>query len=259
MGEKRSRLFKYCWFKDHDGSINELANLAMKENWVSYTNEDKEREKKLVLINYIDHTFQRLSYEKKIIESTCGQYACFNTGLCTDNQEDIYAFLNKNKHQKATIPWYFIGFKKSSDRDLTKFSKLPDRAHYFDDPSELLYDTRIDLRYNADHIIDDNFNRFPEALKQQDKHMLINILEGAINDSKRRVERNYKTAIPQFYHNKIQLLLPLCLIQKGKADLALVVEKQDSGVYLASTILTLTMAYNNARLIAKPDDEWLRS
>jgi hypothetical protein len=53
------------------------------------------------------------------------------------------------------------------------------------------------------------------------------------------------------------LLLPLCLNTKAKADLALVIEKEN-GVYRASTCLTLDMAINNARLIAKPDDEWLK-
>lgn len=36
-------------------------------------------------------------------------------------------------------------------------------------------------------------------------------LKGAIDNAKERVRRNYKTAIPQYYRGKIQLLLPLCL------------------------------------------------
>jgi hypothetical protein len=90
-----------------------------------------------------------------------------------------------------------------------------------------------------------------------DNYLLSNLLSGTIEDAKRRVRRNYKTAIPQYYKGKLQLLLPLCLQDKAKADLALVIEK-DSGIYRASTCLTLDMAINNARLIAKPDDEWLK-
>lgn len=47
------------------------------------------------------------------------------------------------------------------------------------------------------------------------------------------------------------------MTSKASADLALVIEKEH-GVYRASTCLTLDMAINNARLIAKPDDEWLK-
>ena len=54
----------------------------------------------------------------------------------------------------------------------------------------------------------------------------------------------------------LQLLLPLCLVRPDQADLALVVERENQ-VYRASTVLTLDMAYNNARLVARPDTEWL--
>jgi Domain of unknown function (DUF3825) len=71
------------------------------------------------------------------------------------------------------------------------------------------------------------------------------------------VKRNYKTAIPQYYDASIQLLLPLSLTDPSKADLALVVERF-SDFYRASTCLTLDMAYNNARQLAKPDRDWLQ-
>ena len=103
----------------------------------------------------------------------------------------------------------------------------------------------------------DNRDRLPESLKNIDEHQLSSLFLGTIEDPKRRVRTNYKTAIPQYYKRKLQLLLPLCLITKAKADLALVVEKENY-VYRASTCLTLDMAINNARLIAKPDDDWLK-
>ena len=99
--------------------------------------------------------------------------------------------------------------------------------------------------------------RFPAPVNSWDNYQLGTLLQGTIEDAKRRIKRNYKTAIPQFYKGKLQLLLPLCLTSKAKADLALVVEKENN-IYRASTCLTLDMAVNNARLIAKPDDEWLK-
>ena len=138
-----------------------------------------------------------------------------------------------------------------------RFSSLPDVANYFDNPADLLYDTSVELRLNIDHIIDDNLSRFPASYQKMDKYQVGTILQGTIDDAKRRIRRNYKTAVPQFYNGKIQLLLPLCLTSKADADLALVVEKEN-GVYRASTCLTLDMAINNARLIAKPDNEWLK-
>lgn len=53
--------------------------------------------------------------------------------------------------------------------------------------------------------------------------------------------------------------MPLCLQTPGIPDLALTCSKtEDKSKYMGHTCLTLEMAYNNARLIAKPDTNWLR-
>ena len=74
--------------------------------------------------------------------------------------------------------------------------------------------------------------------------------------NQQRVSANYKLAIPQYYEGKIQLLLPLCLMSDNKPDIAIAVTKKN-GCYQGHTCLTLDMAYNNARLIAKPESNWL--
>lgn len=246
-------LFQFSWFPDFNKSIQELKALAMNENWDHCKNPTGRNP---ILVNYVHHTFDKIQNEGKI--EVDGEFSCFNTGLVTENQEEIYGYFQNNKRPGTTIPYYFIGWRKSSDRDLSKFSKLGEIASYISDPSDLIYDTKLELRTNIDHIIQDNKTRFPNPFDTMDNYLLSNILHGTIEDAKRRVKRNYKTAIPQYYNGKLQLLLPLCLKSKANADLALVIEKEN-GVYCASTCLTLDMAINNARLIAKPDDEWLKA
>ncbi|MBR3872338.1 MAG: DUF3825 domain-containing protein [Paludibacteraceae bacterium] len=245
------KLFDYAWFSDYHNSIEELKNLAMNEDW-DY--KKKPLGKNPILENYIKHTFVKLSEEHKILEQN--GYSIFNTGLVTDYQEEIYALFQANR-RPGSIKWYFIGWRKASDRDLVKFTSLPENANYFDNSSDLIYDTNLELRLNINHIIDDNLLRFPPSLQTMDKYQLGVLLQGTIEDAKKRIRRNYKTAVPQYYGGRLQLLLPLCLTSKANADLALVIEKEN-GVYRASTCLTLDMAINNARLIAKPDDEWLK-
>ena len=244
-------LFDYAWFDDFYRKIKDLEVVVMSEDW-DY--KKSPTGKNPILVNYIKHTFKKLFDERKVYVQN--GYSVFNTGLVTEKQEEIFAFFQQNRYN-GNIPWYFIGWRKASDRDLMRFSKLPEIANYFQDPIELIYDSRLDLRVNLDHIIDDNIARFPTSLQTVDKSQLSVILGGTIEDAKKRVRRNYKTAIPQYYDGKIQLLLPLCLTSKTDADLALVVERGNN-VYRASTCLTLDMAINNARLIAKPDDEWLK-
>ncbi len=245
-------LFEFAWFPNFAQSIQELKELAMYEKW-DYTSSPTG--KNPILSNYVHHTFKKVYSENKI-EVEDG-FCCFNTGLATDNQEEIFGYLQKNKKPGTDIPYYFKGWRKSSDRDLSKFSKLAEVATYITEPKDLIYDVALELRVNIDHIIQDNRDRFPQPFNELPNHLLSNLLSGTIDDAKRRVRRNYKTAIPQYYNGKLQLLLPLCFQSKAKADLALVVEKE-CGSYRASTCLTLDMAINNARLIAKPDDEWLK-
>lgn len=247
-------LRNFAYIHDIDQKLEELASIAQPENW-SYRHTPSPH-KLPILFNYLFYTFARLHEEGKVACSTDGTRACFNTGLVTPNQEEVFAYLvpNKNPDQQA---WFLAKFCRESDRDLLVFGQLPDTAHYFSDPSELLYNTTLDLRKNVDHIIDDNKGRFPEPFRSMvDNYQLRIALDGSIEHAKKRVTRNYKTAVPQYYQGRIQLLLPLCMTNRSNADLALVVYRQGD-VYLASTCLTLDMAYNNARLLARPDTEWL--
>lgn len=98
-------------------------------------------------------------------------------------------------------------------------------------------------------------------LARRIKRRLINRLDDAIELAQKRVEWNFKTAVPAFYptKNTMSLLLPLDLTENEQPDVALVVELMESGAYIGQTILTMKMAYNNARLICRPDSDWLNT
>ncbi len=88
---------------------------------------------------------------------------------------------------------------------------------------------------------------------------LVNRLSEALSRTLIKTQINYKTAVPTYYPNinSIDLLLPICLIEEGVADCAIVARQSDSGTYIGHTILTMRQAYNNARLICKLDEHWL--
>ena len=90
---------------------------------------------------------------------------------------------------------------------------------------------------------------------------LINRIKDAVSLALKKVEWNYKTAIPVYFpaQNTVSLLLPLCLVDEDHVDLALVVERQKSGAYQGQTILPLNLAYTNSRLITRPDSDWLKT
>ncbi len=275
QGAQKPALFQYASIKSYPGGISPedresapppnidntletLKSMAMPESW-DYSNSSSVRNHP-ILYNYLLHTFARVEEEGKIAVSDL--YSCFNTGLVTPNQEEIFMLF---KQSKNTGNRFFHAFCKSSSNLLLRFNPLPERASYFTSASELIYDTSLPLRVQIDHIIEDpeNVSRFPTDIRSWPKHQLHNTFNGAIEHAIKRVKRNYLTAIPQYYRGNLtpsahlQLLLPLCLRDPAKADLALAVYKKD-GTYNGRTCLTLDMAINNARLITKPDDEWLK-
>lgn len=257
----QSELFNFSLFYKYQDAIDFLANgLAAQEEW---NFKDEKVKANGILKNYLEFTYRRLKQEGKIAFSSNSEFACFNTGLVTENQEDIFAYFQKSiTKQNGTPqnPYFFRAFLKKSDHQILRnFSgNIPPVADYFHKPELLIFNPNYELITNIDHIIVDNIERFPQHLRTADQAELRRQLLGAIEEVKKRVRTNYKIAVPQFYDTKIQLLLPLSLTSGSpNPDLALVVYKIDDKTYSARTCLTLKMAYNNARLIVKPQSSWL--
>ncbi len=257
-----SELFEFSFVPNYEKSIKYLAtNLSDEEDWEF---SDAKHIKYSILKNYLEHIFRKLKQENKIAYASGNSYACFNTGLVTKNLEEIFAFFESNKNPKPgqkTTPFCFKAFLKESDYQLLRVfpGNLPEIADFFQKPEDLIFNPGCKLIPQIDHIIEDNKERFPAHMQGLDNNEMRRRLEGAINEVKKKVKTNYKIAVPQYYNNRIQLLLPLCLTPGSPLpDLALVTHKISADTYTARTCLTLKMAYNNARLIVKPQSDWLK-
>lgn len=255
----QQELFKFAFIPKYQLAIDSLANLADPEDWDF---SDAKSKKYAILKSYLEHTFRKVRSEDKIRFTSNNEYCCFNTGLVTKNLEEIFAFFFKNKNQGEDLPPYVLKcFCKKSDATLLRIfkSSLPKIADFFQKPEDLLFNPNCELIPDIDHIIQDNIDRFPVAIQESGQAEIRRRLEGAINEARKKVRTNYKTAVPQYYKNRIQLLLPLCLTPNSpNPDLALVVHKIENDTYTARTCLTLKMAYTNARLIVKPQSTWLK-
>lgn len=88
---------------------------------------------------------------------------------------------------------------------------------------------------------------------------LVEACEWAMEQTLDRCVVDYKTAVPQWNArlNEVQLLLPLALSNLRDVDAAVAIRKNEAGRWEGVNLLTLDMAYNNARLIARPEASWL--
>lgn len=212
---------------------------------------------------YLSNTTRRLHEQGKFVyrtEPSGLPVASFNTGLYTDNYEPIFGFLEENRDSDRQ-PWVLKAWIPASDFRMRPFGDaMPEAATYFEDPRDLLYDSRVPLNPRLDHIVDDNVDRYPEILRGNN-HLRLNALAGAIDGAEARIRQNYKTAVPHWYWpgptgpGHLQLLLPLRLVS-DRPELALVVDRYEHE-YIAYTVLPLDAAYKRARMVARPDADWL--
>lgn len=237
--------------------LNYLERIAEKEKWKFKGTKDSED--LYVLFYYIVHTFDRCFKQEKIVIAPDESYALFNTGLMTPSGDEIYClFTPSNSYDKADETkcfWYLNKFVKENDRDFLNLGlNKPEMATYYDDYNELYFDPTADIIVNFDHIFDDNYDRLPESFRILDKSTASQVFDGFISHTKKRILRNSRIPVPQFYRDKIMFLIPVKAFDEEPIVLAL--EKMTNG-YRANTILTMNMAYNCARLLTKPESNWL--
>lgn len=264
--DPRQPLYRFARMPDQEKWTEQLASLAEPEDWNRYGEDDTDGTRP-ILVSYLAHTFARLEQEERQrgrgdrvakAEYEGRRYASFNTGLVTSQQEEIFAVFEANRPDRSDVwPFYFKWFLPESDRRLVSIfgGRLPDLARYVEDPADLIFDPDLELVIDAAHIVEDNLGRFPFPFSEN-RYMARQALESQITSLRRRARRNYKTAVPQLHHGTIQLLLPLALRSPEQADIALVVEKTGD-CYRGATVLPLNWAYKNARLLTRPDPDWL--
>lgn len=247
-------IYDYMYWGDYNAQIKSLAEKALPEKW-SFEGKDDYS----ILKNYLNYTFKKLQEESKVIETN--EYCVFNTGLFSHYYKPIYVYgeINlKASDENASQKWFFKGFK--DEYELGKLdleTNAPERADYFSDPNRLIFNWHNKVIVNNRHILDDlNTNkRLPDSIKNSD--IPLETLNGVIEKAIEKIKANYKLAVPHYYKNKIQLLVPLCFGKNENPDVALVLDQQKNGNYLATTCLSMEMAYIDARLIARPESNWL--
>ena len=255
MDEKEMYLFDYAFCGAAEGfakMIDYLATIAEEEKW-SFDDASNS-----VLHKYIKGTFKQCYAQKKILVSDDGNYSCFNTGLLTGNGNDIVAMFKKNARTGAQ-KWCLMGFRDITERQfLNAFSSIPEIATYTDNYEELYFNPDYPIILSTDHILDDNWERIKEVVPLN-KSIVKGLLVGVVEEAKKRIRRNMRLVIPQFYNNQIMYLLPIQIpVDDDKFEtMALAVELTTTKQYRANTIFTKAMAYEKARLLMKPESNWL--
>ena len=287
--------------------LKQLSDFSFPERWTI-----RGGRKYSVLQSYVAYTFERLRRQNKVLIDDQAGLAVFNSGLRSRaGRDDVYVVFEKREGGSLSA-WGFAGvcvpgqewLGKKILRCLPSAANLP-RAEWLPATSpERVFDAKIEIKPNWDHLIGDNLPRLPfdlvkrcvvgdaamqEIVKQISKkrwgrnvekdrryadlrHFLTDrqksylraLLEDALRMTINMILDNPAVAVPHYYprEDSFGFMLPLDLEGSSGADVALVVERLNGGndvcVYQGQTILAMSMAYSDARLLQTPEVAWLR-
>lgn len=162
----------------------------------------------------------------------------------------------RNKKRDTLRQWYFKSFTTEGSATLKYVNPLPLRSAYTAVQHMTYFDPEWEIRVNTEHILQDeeNVERLPESIRTAWNLPLL--LETAVELARRRALVAWSLAAPQVFQSRVQYLLPIFLTNMERPDLAMALSVMD-GYYIGHTYLTVQMAYQNARLLARPTAEWL--
>lgn len=255
--------------------LNELAKSSMPEPWEYKLKQDTNFDCP-ILKSYLEYELERLFYEhedlhkeNKILFNRGKNKILFNTNLLDKWAHDL--LIVGDIIEIAGI-CHLTNLKISESlSDLKKDGfdvddkKQPLSPEFFQDINEIIFHSKWSIDNNAKrytHIIEQRRERFPVEYQESDESSLSSKLDNAIRFAKKIAQRNYKFIVPMYNPSKhiIQLLMPIyleCTIDE-QPDFALVLTpNSEHELYSPETILGLEEVYQDARLIAKPDESWL--
>lgn len=257
-------------FQDGPEFLKDIAENTIPETW-KYKNNSSNINYP-ILKSYLEHVLERLKKESlndddKLVYSMNKDYVMFNTNLLDKYFHDVIVYGEvemeddgglriKNPRRKQSVSELRkLGFKKTE----------PKQPVFFDDINDVIFqmEWEIDKDFNTfTHIIEERIDRFPDGYKNLNTDVLARSLDAAIDFAVSLARRNYKFIVPMYrpQTNSIQLLMPIYLngAYSKRPDFALVLTpEKELKMYIPETILPLDAVYQNARLIAKPDELWL--
>lgn len=258
-------LFNFAYIPAWFEQLYELSRLAASEPWQFIRPEyETQNTDTPILERYINQIFR-----KQAIEHNDGppeeaahpfyvrnEFSCFHTGLFTQTFQAIYMCFDRNKRLDTQKQWYFKGFATVDSPWLKYVCPLPSRPSFVVRQGMTYYEPEWEIRVNADHILKDAENeaRLPKTIRGAWNLPLL--LETAVELARRKALTDWSLAVPQVFQSRVQYLLPIHLTNMERPDLAMALSIMD-GYYIGHTCLTLQMAYQNARLLARPTAGWL--
>lgn len=258
--DTRSPFFQVAWTDNWSAQLQALAKITSPEIW----HDHRQGRSFSILENYVLETFRILNREGgtyRMVRHKKPDLLIWNTGLLTPNGEEIFARMEHlvsppgQTGYLRTPSWRLSGFYPESDRRIPELLQKPPLALHFVPHGRLLPDPTLPLLPDLDHLMK-RHHRLPGFWTLLPKEEKLQRLRGIFHRLEIVLRRNPRLAVPQWYEESIQYLLPLDL-GDGRGPIGAFVLNDHDGKLRVQTILQLEWAYQNARLLGPLQYTWL--
>ena len=266
--------------------FTELKKRVIDENWgISEKPSDLPYP---ILGSYIIHILKKINTNEKdkLMYNRERTNVLFNTNLFDAKFNEVYIAGSVDNNGNIRDPHIVSNIEelRSVGFSIEKYHiertvPLVEGPTFYKDIDDIVYQKSWAIKQddNLDHVIERCKERIESDIyKDMPTVAWSMMLKNAINFATKVAKSNYKFIVPQFRFideadywerdkgDRSQLLMPIylnCDISKAPDGvLILDIEKGKDGkpgTYCPKTILTIDQVYKNARLIAKPSEEWL--
>lgn len=282
------RLFDFAFVPNYPEPLDRLKALAANEHWGKGGR---------MLKSYFNHMFDKVIEDGLLSIHPDGQSAVFHTGLLTRSDQDIYAVFVPNERDDAQDWFFrgFSTSDGLGLGDiLQRYDELPVRPRFITRAEQAFYAPQSGVpECTWLSLLEENVSRIPRQLihdatedrillpdlrdvgkdaymdcleeaarrlrDDEGMDLLVQWFEAALDHALDRLHMDYKLAVPA-WHAKgkcVALMLPLQVRQRDTNVVLAVKWDAQQEYYVGINLLTMEMAYNNARLIARPEASWL--
>ena len=247
----------------YDDFLEELYDLLyMKESW---KDKDGKLSRLYKYLNYLGIKIIKDKNRERYLSFTMNKKrVMFNTRLL-DRYGNYILVSARNDGTEFNGYSVIRSFDDAKAAGFTSNIDIPP-IPFFNQLSEVVFTGTIDdfdtqNLHRLYHVIEERKTRLPKELRKLSSIDINMRLMASIDMALKIAKTDYKFIVPKYNpeKNNIDFLVPVYTSFDGesKPECALVVDKNSAGKWEIRTVLEIEEAYNNARLVNRPDQSWL--
>lgn len=262
-------ILQFAFFPGLWDVYRDLAEIAHPESWAFvHPSPETNCEDVEVLAHYMGSAYRKNASDyndaktqrgKDVCVYVDSKFACFHTGLVTEDMKGIYALFMLQARRNVMQDWIFHSFIQDGSPWLAEMEEAPlPPAYHCPDYAQAFYlDWSVYVPFDKVFRLSGVQALLPPELKGFERFKAALLKE--VNRGRRSAELIPDYIAPIAFKDSIAYAMPIYLTGKEEFDFALVLKPMEHLSYVGEVTLMPRDAYHSARLLGPVYAPWLRS